>query len=476
MASLRSRLIALLLVVAAVGLLALAAITYAEQRSFQYERVDRQVQSAFPAMEHQLGAEESGPGGGPDFRGEGGPRPDDVNLVPGTYGERRAASGVRIGDPFVLTYGQTAPSPPALPAQIPVGRTFTANAKTGDGHYRVLAESHPGGETIVVAVPLTEADATLDRLLLVEGLVIGGVLLVLGLVGAVVVRLALRPLDRMATTAGIIAGGDLSHRVSPAETRTEVGRLGLALNAMLGRLEDAFRRRQESEDRLRQFLSDASHELRTPLSSIRGYAELFRMGAAGDPEDVGKAMRRIEEEAARMGVLVEDLLTLARLDEMRDPVRERVDVGALAEDAVDDARAAAPDRAFTVTAAEDADVLADPDQLRQVLGNLLRNAIVHTRAGTPVEVDVARSDGSVRIAVRDHGPGLPAGGGEALFERFWRAEGGRERGKDGAGLGLAIVAGIVEAHDGRVAAADATGGGACFEVLLPAAAAISGPA
>jgi len=307
-------------------------------------------------------------------------------------------------------------------------------------------------------------------------LVIGGVLLVLGLVAWVVVRLALRPLDRMATAAGIIAGGDLSHRVSPAEERTEVGRLGLALNAMLGRLEDAFRRRQESEDRLRQFLSDASHELRTPLSSIRGYAELFRMGAARDPEDVSKAMRRIEEEAARMGVLVEDLLTLARLDELRDPVRERVDVGALAEDAVDDARAAAPDRTFTVTANGDADVLADPDQLRQVLGNLLRNAIVHTGAGTPVEVDVERSNGTVRIAVRDHGPGLPPGGGDALFERFWRAEAGRERGKDGAGLGLAIVAGIVEAHDGSVAAADAAGGGACFEVLLPAARAISGPA
>ena len=476
MASLRSRLIAVLLVVAAVGLLALAAITYAEQRSFQYERVDRQVQSAFPAMEHELGGgDDFGPG--PDFRGgDGGPRADDVNLVSGTYGERRAPTGARIGDPFVQTYGQEAPSPPVLPASIPLDRTITTNAKTGGGQYRVRAEHGRDGGTIVVAVPLTEADATLDRLLLVEALVIGGVLLVLGLVAWVVVRLALRPLDRMATAAGIIAGGDLSHRVSPAEGRTEVGRLGLALNAMLGRLEDAFRRRQESEDRLRQFLSDASHELRTPLSSIRGYAELFRMGAARDPEDVSKAMRRIEEEAARMGVLVEDLLTLARLDELRDPVRERVDVGALAEDAVDDARAAAPDRTFTVTANGDADVLADPDQLRQVLGNLLRNAIVHTGAGTPVEVDVERSNGTVRIAVRDHGPGLPPGGGDALFERFWRAEAGRERGKDGAGLGLAIVAGIVEAHDGSVAAADAAGGGACFEVLLPAARAISGPA
>ena len=148
----------------------------------------------------------------------------------------------------------------------------------------------------------------------------------------------------MATTAGIIAGGDLSRRVSPATPRTEVGRLGLALNAMLDRLEQAFARRQESEDRLRRFLADASHELRTPLASIRGYAELFRIGAARDPADVEKAMRRIEDEAARMGVLVEDLLTLARLDEVRDPVRQPVDVAALARDAVDDARATAPDR------------------------------------------------------------------------------------------------------------------------------------
>src|SRR5215208_6966379 len=477
MASLRSRLIAVLLVVAAVGLLALAAITYAEQRSFQYERVDRQVQSAFPAMEHELAGDDFGPGGGPDFRGGGDrPSPDDVNLVPGTYGERRSPDGTRIGDPYVLSYGETPPSPPDLPADIPADRTITTGAQSGGGKYRVRAEEdRRGSGTIVVAVPLTEAEATLDRLLVVEALVIGGVLLVLGLVAAAVVRLALRPLDRMATTAGNIAAGDLSHRVSPADERTEVGRLGLALNAMLGRLEDAFRRREASEDRLRQFLSDASHELRTPLASIRGYAELFRMGAAREPEDVGKAMRRIEEEAARMGVLVEDLLTLARLDELRDPVRERVDVGALAEDAVDDARAAAPERAFTVRAADDADVLADPDQLRQVLGNLLRNAIVHTGAGTPVEVDVGRADGSVRIAVRDHGPGLPPGGGDALFERFWRAEAGRERGRDGAGLGLAIVAGIVDAHHGRVAATDAPGGGACFEVLLPAAGP-SGPA
>ena len=415
MASLRARLIAVLLVVAAIGLLALAGITYTEQRSFQYERVDTQLASARPAMEHQLTGR--GPEGPP-----GGQRPGDVNLPPGTYGELRDASGNVTAGPEVITFGEDLPDPPDLPADLPVGKPLTVDAKGGgDPRYRVEAtpaRAAPG--MLVVAVPLTEADATLDALLRVEALVIGGVLLILGVSAAWLVRLGLRPLDRMATTAGIIAGGDLSRRVSPATPRTEVGRLGLALNAMLDRLEDAFARRQESEDRLRRFLSDASHELRTPLAAIRGYAELYRMGAA--------------------------------------------------RDAVDDARATAPDRAFDLAAEPGATVLADPHQLRQVLANLLRNAVVHTPAGTPVEVTVAREGDDVRIDVRDRGPGLPTADADALFDRFWRAEGGRERGKAGAGLGLAIVAGIVAAHHGRVRAEDAPGGGARFTVLLPAAA------
>ena len=300
---------------------------------------------------------------------------------------------------------------------------------------------------------------------------IAGVLLVLGVVAALLVRLGLRPLDRMGTTAGIIAGGDLTRRVGPATPRTEVGRLGLALNAMLDRLEEAFAKRQESEDRLRRFLSDASHELRTPLASIRGYAELFRMGAAREPDDVARAMRRIEDEAARMGVLVEDLLALARLDELRDPVRRRVDVAAIARDAVDDARATAPDRAIGLDAAAGATVLGDPDQIGQVLANLLRNAVVHTPPGTPIEVAVERGGRRrARATCATTAPGCPRRDADALFDRFWRAEGGRERGKAGAGLGLAIVAGIVEAHHGRVHAENAPGGGACFTVLLPAAA------
>ena len=321
----------------------------------------------------------------------------------------------------------------------------------------------------VVALPLREVDEILDRLLLIEGFVIAGVLLLLAAVAWVLVRVGLLPLERIGHTASRIAGGDLTHRVAGADARTEVGRVGLALNAMLDRLERAFAERQASEDRLRQFIADASHELRTPLASIRGYAELHRMGAAREPAEVERSMRRIEDEAARMGVLVEDLLTLARLDEVVDAPHGEVDLAKLAADAAGDARATAPDRAIEVTGDGTAVVLGDAHQLRQVLGNLLRNALVHTPAGSPIDVGVSAGEQEIRLEVRDHGPGLPTDDPDALFERFWRAEGGRERGKSGAGLGLAIVAGIVNAHGGRVTAGNADGGGAAFVVTLPAA-------
>jgi two-component system OmpR family sensor kinase len=236
---------------------------------------------------------------------------------------------------------------------------------------------------------------------------------------------------------------------------------------MLDRLERAFAERQASEDKLRQFLADASHELRTPLASIRGYAELFRMGATTTRDETELAMRRIEDESRRMGVLVEDLLTLARLDETPEPRREEVDVASMARDAVTDAGAVAPDRQVTLTAPEHAPLSADPHQLQQVVANLMRNALVHTPAGTPIEVTVTDTGASVALAVRDHGPGLPPNSAEHLFDRFWRAEGGRERGRGGAGLGLAIAREIVAAHGGSIRAGEAAGGGAEFVVELP---------
>jgi two-component system OmpR family sensor kinase len=474
--SLRARLISGLLVLAAVGLLLLGGITYFEQRAFLLERVDQQLTSAVPAVAHALddtGGGIPGMGFAPRFGPgrRGGPGRAEVSLPPGTYGERRDAEGDVIGSPVVLSYGRQDPPVPDLPPEIEPGRLITVGAVgESDLRYRAVAAlSADRRQITVAAVPLRELDATLDRLLLVEALVITAVLIALGALSWVLVRLGLRPLDRIADTAGAIAAGDLSRRVSPATPRTEVGRLGLSLNAMLERLEQAFAEREASQDRLRQFIADASHELRTPLASIRGYAELFRIGAASRPEDNAKAMRRIEEEAVRMGVLVEDLLTLARLDEVREAAHEDVDLAALAGDAVQDARATAPDRPIQLDAEAPAIVSGDAHQLRQVLANLMRNALVHTPPGSRIDVSVDRPEPDrVRLEIRDHGPGLPTDDPSALFERFWRAEQGRERGRAGAGLGLAIVSGVVAFHHGTVRARNAAGGGASFTVELPA--------
>jgi len=457
-------------------------VTWVEQRSFLYDRVDQQLHAAIRPVSAVLDFGLGGPGRPPDRGrpgepgfGGGGP---GFGLPEGTYGEHRTAAGAVDSSTLQQGYGETeAAERPSLPRDLPLGRPTTV----AGGDYRALAVADPRGDGVnVVAIPLAETSRTLDRLLLVEALVIAAVLLALRLAARSVVRLGLLPLERMGNTAGAIAGGDLSQRVEPAEARTEVGRLGLALNAMLARLERAFAGQKASEERLRRFLADASHELRTPLTSIRGYAELFRTGAGREPAEVEKAMRRIEQEAARMGVLVEDLLTLARLDETRDGARVAVDLAQLARDAVSDACATAPEREISLhvdgpTGA--ATVLGDPHQLAQVLANLLRNALVHTPAGTPIEVAVAREGEEARVDVRDHGPGLPPGEDPAaLFERFWRAAGGRTRGAGGAGLGLAIVAGVVQRHGGRVAAANAPGGGAAFSVRLPLAPAAVSPA
>jgi two-component system OmpR family sensor kinase len=307
---------------------------------------------------------------------------------------------------------------------------------------------------------------------MVEGLVGGGVILALVLLGWVVIRIGLRPLERMGRVASEIAQGDLSRRVSPTDQRTEVGRLGRSLNEMLGQIERAFTARRQSEDRLRRFLADASHELRTPLASIRGYAELFRLGAADDPATLERAMARIEAEAARMGVLVEDLLSLAALDQAPERPRVPVDLGELAAHAAEDTRVTSADRDVLVDVDEpEVLVMGDPDQLRQLVANLMRNAVIHTPAGTPIEVGVHREDGLAHLDVRDHRPGLPDDAGDQLFERFWRTEGGRSRGRGGAGLGLAIVKAIATAHGGSVRAGNAPGGGACFAASLPALAA-----
>ena len=467
--SLRARLILGLLALAAAGLITLAAITYLEQRSFQLQRVDQEARTGVGAMSHIIDycAHAQAAGlpcsagviGGPGFNGS------VVAFPPGTFGERRGP-GIQT---VRVQISKRIPAP-SLPSTIALNQVMTVGS-IGDGgpDYRVLAVPtfDQPGTTTILAIPLTDVSQTLHRLFVVEALVILGILAALAALAWWVVRLGLRPLDRIAETAGAIAAGDLSRRVTPATERTEVGRLGLALNAMLAQIERAFREREASERRLRQFLADASHELRTPLAAIRGYAELFRLGAANDPERAASSMRRIEDEAKRMGDLVENLLMLARLDQVPETTREPVDLSSLVADAAEDARATAPDRQISFETAGPVTVMGDSAQLRQVVSNLVRNALVHTPAGTPVDLAVSEDTNEAVLEVRDYGKGLPGDDSDMLFERFWRADPGRGRGPAGAGLGLSIVRAVVEAHGGHVAAVNAPGRGAVFTVRLP---------
>jgi signal transduction histidine kinase len=363
----------------------------------------------------------------------------------------------------------------------------TVPAVDGDHSWRVATVALPAGYTGVLATDLGRDEEVISRLMRIEIVVGLIVLTVLGVAGYVLVRNSLRPLAEVERTAQAIAAGDLSQRVPVGNDRTEVGRLSHALNGMLARIESAFRAQQASEEqargsetRMRRFVADASHELRTPLTSIRGFAELYRQGAVRSDEDVARLMRRIEAEGARMGLLVEDLLLLARLDQQRPLTFAPVDLAAVAGDAVHDAKAVQPDRPIALHLDEsltDVPVVnGDEGRLRQVVGNLVTNALTHTPPGARVTVTVAQAaddDGFLVLRVADEGPGMdPADAGRA-FERFYRADASRTRGGDetskagGTGLGLAIVASLVAAHGGSVDLATAPGEGSVFTVRLP---------
>jgi two-component system OmpR family sensor kinase len=271
----------------------------------------------------------------------------------------------------------------------------------------------------------------------------------------------------MGETARSIVATDLSKRVTPSTEKTEVGRLGLALNTMLAQLESAFAERAAQERRLRHFISDASHELRTPLTSMQGYAELLVRNPDMESDDLGLAMRRMQNETARMGVLVDDLLLLARLDQGRPLQRGRVDLEALVTDAGADARAADSGRLITARITAPLVVLGDDMRLRQVIGNVVRNALVHTPSGTPVDIELRAEDSHAVIEVVDHGAGIPADQVERVFERFHRADPLRSGDQGGSGLGLSIAAAVVGAHGGRISVRPTAGGGATFRIELP---------
>ncbi|MGY1772782.1 sensor histidine kinase [Blastococcus sp. SYSU D00813] len=354
-------------------------------------------------------------------------------------------------------------------------------------HWRVASGELRGGYTLVVGVDLEGDEKAIARLVRIELLVGLVVLAVLGVAGYLLVRNSLRPLAEVERTAQAIAAGDLSQRVPAGDQRTEVGRLSAALNVMLARIESAFRAQRASEEqarasegRMRQFVADASHELRTPLTSIRGFAELYRQGAVREEEDVARLMQRIESEGSRMGLLVEDLLQLARLDQQRPLTVTPVDLAEVAADVVHDARVVQPDRPLDLVLdpamTEMPVVLGDEARLRQVVGNLVTNALVHTPAGARVTVTLsedpaptgAEDDGGwVLVSVADEGPGMDPADADRVFERFYRADKSRARAAGGTGLGLAIVASLVAAHGGTVDLRTAPGQGAVFTVRLP---------
>ena len=473
--SLRLRLLLTLIPLFVLGLLVADIATYAELQAFLTSRVDQQAIQAHIAIEQYFatgsglsGAPGAPPGGVPPDGGGGGP-----SFPPGTYGEIRDSTG-KVLKSSNFNYTSDTTTHPILPANLKAGNRSNPTLLTVDGtgsisHYRVYVDSahDNSGDVVIAAVPLAEIDATLNQLLLLELAVSGGVTLLLALAALVIVRRSLQPLERMGQTARSIVARGLSQRVSPADERSEVGRLGLALNTMLSDLEDAFAARAASQERLKQFVSDASHELRTPLTSMRGYAELLRRGDHLDREEVQVAAGRIEDETKRLGVLVDDLLLLARLDQGRALQSGRVDLEALVSDACADARAADPGRPISARIMAPLVIDGDEARLRQVLNNIVRNAMVHTPPGTAIEVGLKAAGDDAVMEVIDHGPGISPLDAERIFERFHRSAPDRSRDRGGSGLGLSIAAAVVDAHAGDISVESTPGGGATFVVRLP---------
>ena len=512
------RLITALLALAALALTLTGVFGVRILRAYLTDRVDDQLRAAASAVTIE------------DFGG----RPTPNQALPSQF---RLALQDQDGTMLAEIRSPFRPGEPELPS-LTASQTeainsepFTVPAAQGKGSWRVLAVRTPafdicnGGTcrttaTLLVATSMADVDATVSSLVHIDLIVGAFVLAGLAIAGYMVVRTAMRPLTEIERTAAAIAGGDLSRRIPKQDPRTEVGRLGVALNVMLNQIERAFRDRADSEstarrseEKMRRFVADASHELRTPLTSIRGFAELHRQGAVTDPDEVARLLARIEDEATRMGLLVDDLLLLARLDQQRPFEREPVDLVVVANDAVEATRARSPERDVRLvtprgvaderdpaaTGGLDADpgsgsaddsegdgdgddrrepdaevgvvVAGDEPRLRQVVTNLLDNALSHTPAGTPVAVRLSRAERDGRrlavLEVSDEGPGLTPEQAERVFERFYRTDTARSRAQGGTGLGLSIVAAITAAHGGTVEVDSTPGRGTTFRVLLP---------
>jgi len=461
--SLRGRLLIGVISLVVLGLLVANIATYVLLKNSLIGRVDDQLTNGVDEAATALGA-------GPTDR-------QHPPFPVGTVVELIGADGSVIDGKVVSPNFSNAPTArPNLPKTLPnYGTDKPAPPYTVGGtegvQFRMTdwPEGRFGGQFVVLAIPLTDVQSTLSALLQTEALISVAVVGATVILALIIIQIGLRPLRRMGAVARDIAAGDLSRRVEPATPRTEIGRLGLALNAMLSQIEAAFAQRTASERRLRRFIADASHELRTPLTSIRGYSEMLRRGAAESPADSDLARRRIEEESVRMSALVDDMLLIARLDQGRPLETQPVDLQVIARDAAADARVVAPQREITLNAPDTVVVSGDDTRLRQVVGNLVRNALVHTPATTPIDIAVTTVNGTARLSIADHGAGLRFEDRERIFEPFYRADPSRSRDSGGAGLGLSIVNAVVVAHGGRVDVKETSGGGATFEVELPLA-------
>jgi two-component system OmpR family sensor kinase len=477
MMSLRTRLLRTVMVLLGLGLAASAIATYAAARADLHERANQQLRAAAEQAERLLDGRaltdpvldlpvpsESAPLWQTVADGGGAPSFFQVR-TPDSAAVQTVALGTAPALPSDL-------APAAVTPELPDGERFRSNDVEQEGwrtqNWRFRSSWLPDRSGyLVVGMRTTSATDFAGELMFVQSVVTVMVLGVVALLGWRSVRRGMRPLEEIAATAGAIGAGDLTRRVPTAGQPTEISRLATALNAMLGQLETAFRGREASEQRLRQFIADASHELRTPIATIRAYAELFRRGAASRPEELATVLRRIETETERMGLLVDELLLLARLDQGRPLDRVPVDLVALAADAVTAAQAVGPSHPLTLDVVSPVTVTGDPARIRQALDNLLANVRQHTPPGTAATVRVAPVGDAAVLEVCDRGPGLSTVEREQVFERFYRADPARSRHSGGVGLGLAIVAAVASAHGGSATVHARAGGGTAFRLRLP---------
>jgi two-component system OmpR family sensor kinase len=501
--SLRLRLLVAVGLIAMVALVVADFATYSALRTSLYNQVDQQLAQRQPHFvvsqvtgnvvcpSPQSGRTGGSPvdnGGGPGGGGDGGGGENFPNIFGISYASVVKQSGSVVDSLECPAYVGGHSYRPQLPSQIsgfstqPDGTEvayFTTGSVNANGPtFRVRAQKVDGGalsgDVLVQAQPLVDQNSTLHTLFLTELAVTAGALVLALAGGWWLVRIGLRPLEDVERTAESIAAGDLDQRVPGADQATEVGRLARALNVMLERIQAAFSARvasesrlRENEQHLRQFVADASHELRTPIAAVSAYAELFERGGAQHSEDLPRIVSGIRNETARMDRLVNDLLTLARLDEGVPMEMTPVELVALASEAVRTATAVGPDWPVRFSASRPVEVMGNADRLRQVIDNLLANVRAHTPPGTTATVHVDQIGDQAQIEVRDTGPGMPDDEARRVFERFYRADPARARTGGGSGLGLSIVAAIVTAHGGTVTAASTPGEGLVVIVLIP---------